>query len=65
MVQNSGGNGGANCGGSYSFSFNHAYMALKSVTAGQTLYCQYWSRDTASMPDPISLSDGLRFTVVP
>ena len=63
--QVSGGNiGPADCSGTYSFHFSHAYMASQEITAGDRIYAQYWSRDPASTFG-VGLSDAAAFDVVP
>ncbi len=41
-----------------------AYMNAKSIGVGDTVYCQYWSRDP-SAPWTTGLTNGLLFTVCP
>jgi hypothetical protein len=54
------------CTGHYSFAFTHAYLASKSVLAGQTLYVQGSTRDPGiAPPGNHSLSNALSFTVLP
>jgi len=61
--QNSGGNaGGPDCSGSFSFTFDPSYISLKGLTAGQTVFAQYWSRD---MPNLTNLTDAVEFTFCP
>jgi hypothetical protein len=63
-VQSSGGTpNGVNCTGTFSFAFDSAYMAKKGLSAGMTIYGQYWSRDHA--PLRVGLSDGIQFTICP
>ena len=66
-VQRSGGNTPPlDCSGSYSFHFSQAYMASQGLTAGTTLFGQYWSRDRGFLPpDNIGLTGGIRFTLCP
>jgi Tol biopolymer transport system component len=65
--QNSGGPATpADCSGTYSFHFSAAYMASKSITAGQAVYGQFWSRDQGfPPPNNVGLTDGIRFTTAP
>jgi hypothetical protein len=61
--QNSGGSPlGNDCTGTYSYTFTTADMNLFGLDPGETVYCQYWSRDPQS-PSTTGLSNGLEFTV--
>ena len=66
-VQNSGGNAsGDDCSGSYAFDMN-ARIQLgvdPDLTAGATVYGQYWSRDPASA-STTGLTDALAFEIAP
>jgi hypothetical protein len=65
--QNSGGNGPPiDCSGKYSFEFNDyvASGADPSLTAGQSVWAQYWQRDAAS-PSGTGLTNALHFTICP
>jgi hypothetical protein len=54
------------CDGVYDFHVSQAYMASKSVAAGETLYFQYWSRDVGlPPPNSIGLTDALQVPVLP
>jgi hypothetical protein len=66
-TQASGGTQGPDdCSGGYSFHFTQAYLASQFLSAGSTVYAQYWSRDPGfSPPNNIGLTDALRFTVCP
>ncbi len=68
-VQNSGGTPPPilDCtSGVYAFHFSQSSMASAGITAGATLYGQWWSRDPGfAPPDNVSLSDALRFTIGP
>lgn len=57
---------GTDCTGAPRFSFTQAYMAAHGIAPYDTLYAQWWSRDPG-FPPPLnaSLSDGLRFSVLP
>lgn len=54
------------CSGSLTFDFNHlaASGADPQLVAGQEVFCQVWSRDTAS-PSGTNLTGGLRFLIHP
>ena len=60
--QNSG--GAATCSGTFSFDFNARIQSGidPSLTAGATVYGQYWFRDTGD-PFGSGLSDGLQFQI--
>jgi len=63
-VQASGGKAtGSDCSGTFSFTFDAAYMASRGLSAGTTVYGQYWSTDSA--PSGVGLTDGLQFTICP
>jgi len=54
------------CPGVYDFHASQAYLASKSVTAGETLHFQYWSRDSGlAPPNSIGLTDALQVAVLP
>jgi len=67
-AQNSGGSAlpVIDCSGAYSYFFSHAYMNAHSITAGTTVYAQYYGRDPF-IPDGTgaSLSNAIEFTVCP
>jgi hypothetical protein len=50
------------CTGSYDFHFSASYMQSKGLTAGTTVYAQYWSRDPSS-PSTTGLTDAVSFTI--
>lgn len=50
-----------NCSGLYSFTFTTAYMNSLGLDAGDTIYCQWWSRDPASS-FAIGLTNAVRVT---
>jgi hypothetical protein len=65
--QNSGGSAsGSDCTGAFSFNFNARIQSGVDPTlvVGSEVFCQYWSRDTAS-PSTTSLSNALRFVIDP
>ncbi|MCC6407773.1 MAG: PD40 domain-containing protein [Planctomycetes bacterium] len=63
-IQSSGGNLG--CTGSFWFHFSQAYMASESVVAGDTLYGQFWYRDSGFLPpNNIGLTDAVQWTLAP
>ena len=54
------------CAGFYSFDFDRSYRQQKGIFAGDTVYCQYWSRDSGfAPPNGIGLTAGLQVTVHP
>jgi hypothetical protein len=63
-IQDSGGTppGVDDCSGTWSFTFDTAYMNAYSIDPGDTRYCQWWGRDPQS-PSTTSLSNALQFTV--
>jgi len=64
-LQASGGNPlPADCSGSYDLHWSAGYTAAKGLTAGDTVYSQYWSRDGAS-PSGTGLTDALVVTFQP
>ena len=64
-VQSSGGSPtGVDCTGSYSYLFDTTVMSAHGLTAGTTVYGQFWSLDPGSTP-PFGLTDGLQFTLCP
>ncbi|MCE9596188.1 MAG: hypothetical protein K8S98_18515 [Planctomycetes bacterium] len=66
LVQNAGAANGGLCSGSYSFAFSQAYMLAEGVLAGDTLYGQFWSRDSGfAAPANMGLTDAVRFVVLP
>lgn len=56
--------GATSCWADAWFYFTPAYRALNGFSAGQTLYAQFWARDTAD-PFGSSLTDGMQFTWCP
>lgn len=57
--------GTTDCSGRLSFEFSHAYCAQMGIQVGDKIYCQFWSRDPGAAVAPISLSNGLAFTLCP
>jgi hypothetical protein len=57
---------GVDCTGSYDLHFSNAYMATVPISAGDTLFAQYWSRDPfLAAPNSFGLTAGIQFLVVP
>jgi hypothetical protein len=66
-LQNSGGNPPPDdCSGTYRYDFRARIQsgADPALTAGTTVYAQYWNRDPQS-PSTTGLTDGARFTIRP
>lgn len=66
-IQHSGGNGApADCSGTYGVDFNAWIQGGgdPALTAGATVYGQYWSRDPQSA-STTGLSDAVQFTILP
>lgn len=65
--QNSGGSSDiTDCSGVYSFHFSRNYILAHGVSAGTTLYAQYWSRDPGyAPPNNIGLTNAASFTILP
>jgi hypothetical protein len=63
-LQQSGGVGP--CGGRYSYDFNALIRSGSNpaLTAGRTVYGQYWFRDPPA-PSTTGLSDGAQFLILP
>ena len=54
------------CQGYYTFNFDEAYRSSKGIGAGDTVYLQYWSRDSGfAPPNSIGLTDALQVLVHP
>ena len=54
------------CKGFYEFNFNEAYRSSQGIGAGDTVYMQYWSRDSGfAAPNSIGLTGGLQVLVHP
>jgi hypothetical protein len=64
-VQNSGGGPPPDdCSGTYQYTWTASYMTSKGLKAGDTVYCQYWSRDPQA-PFTTGLTDGVEFSICP
>jgi probable HAF family extracellular repeat protein len=65
-LQLSGGStSGDDCTGTYAFDFNVLIQSGDPMlTVGTLIYCQYWSRDPATL-STTGLTDGLSFTIFP
>lgn len=65
-VQFSFGLGNGNCSGRLELSMDSTFMQTSGYQAGEEIFAQWWFRDPFYFPqDPVGLSDGLRFTVLP
>ncbi|WP_419190692.1 N-acetylmuramoyl-L-alanine amidase family protein [Saltatorellus ferox] len=65
-VQYSFGLGNGNCSGRLELSLDTAFMQSSGFQAGEEIFAQWWFRDPFYFPqDPVGLSNGLRFTVLP
>jgi Tol biopolymer transport system component len=54
------------CDGRYAFHFSQAYVASKGLSAGTTLFGQFWSRDPGfTAPNNVGLTDAVMFTLAP
>jgi N-acetylmuramoyl-L-alanine amidase len=56
---------GQNCQGILQTTLTPAYLAANGLAAGQTLYAQWWFRDPYQATNPVGLSAGLRFLLLP
>jgi hypothetical protein len=64
-TQSSGGNPtGDDCSGQYAFAWSAVYMSTNGLTAGDDVYCEFWSRDPASA-STTGLTDAVHFRVCP
>jgi hypothetical protein len=64
-VQGSGGSAaGIDCSGSYSYAFDGAVTSAHGLSAGTTVYGQFWGRDPGASPR-IGMTDALQFTLCP
>jgi hypothetical protein len=64
-IQNSGGNPPPDdCSGQFSFHFDNDYITSKGLSAGDTVFAQYWSRDPQS-GSTTNLTNALEFTLCP
>jgi len=55
---------GDDCSGSYAFTWTVAYIAQKHLQIGDTIFCQYWSRDPGAVAGS-GLTNALEFTLCP
>jgi hypothetical protein len=55
---------GSHCNSTLSFAWTSAYLGAAGLTAGDTIYCQFWGRDDGD-PYGSSLSNALEFQLVP
>lgn len=53
------------CSGTYSFHFSESYMASVGLSAGVTIYGQYWQRFSTPTSNGVSLTRGIEFTTSP
>ena len=63
-VLNSGGTNGVLCDGRLDFFWSHAFSAGQGLSAGDTLYAQFWYRDPGSASGT-GLTDAVEFTLCP
>jgi len=66
-LQSSGGNPPPNdCSGGYDFHASQAWMASQGLSAGDTVYAQYWQRDPGfAPPNHVGLTAGAVFEIRP
>ncbi len=62
LTSSGGSPSGADCTGSWAFTFDTAYYQQWSVDPGETIFAQFWGRDPQSA-STTTLSNALRFTV--
>jgi len=62
--QNSGGNAGTDCSGTYAFHFSQAYMTAQGLQPGDRVHAQFWSRDPGASFQ-VGLTDAAAFDVAP
>lgn len=55
---------GDDCTGTYTYAWSSSVLSAASLTVGQVVYCQYWSRDPA-IQSTTGLTAAVRFRVVP
>lgn len=53
---------GTDCTGEYTFAFSHSYMSTEAILPGDTVHCQFWTRDPAASFG-VGLTDALAFDV--
>ena len=66
ILSSGGSSSGSDCTGAFSSAFTDSTMAAQGLSAGTTIYFQFWSRD-AGFPPPgnYGLTDGLRVLICP
>jgi len=62
-VVSANGVGGTQCTGRFSFPFDATYMRAQGISAGTTIYGQFYVYDLP--PNNVGLTDGIQFTVGP
>jgi len=53
------------CSGTYAFHVSPSFIALNNLGAGDTLYGQFYQRDTAAGVDAYALTSAMSFTIAP
>ncbi len=65
-IQYSFGLGTGNCSGRLELPMGAAFMQQAQFAVGEDIHAQWWFRDPALFPaDPVGLSDGLKFRILP
>lgn len=64
QVRSSSGLTPGNCTGGFAEAIDSAFLHANGFAPGDELFAQWWYRDPGS-PEPVGLSGGLRFTVLP